>query len=147
MGLPAYATKMAQNKTDIYVGEISLGNRITAVPSALEPPRELPLSAVDNLDIVGERKDGGIDMVVVTTRPLDASEEICNLLGEKLNAYLRAATHENFAKLYPAAARGRVRIFVSDKHAISDRARQVVKTFAAEALARNVEVQLGGPVA
>lgn len=105
-----------------------------------------PLSASDNLDVIGERKCGGVDMLIVTRGPLDASEKTCRHLEEKLNAYLCAAVHENFANLYPAARGGRIRIVVSDKHVISDRVRHVVESFAAQALMRNVEVLVGDPV-
>ena len=105
------------------------------------------MSDADNLDLIGERNDGGVDMLVVTIAPLDDSDETCRLLEQKLSAYLFAATHENFAQVYPAAQTGRTRIFVSDLHSISDRARRVVEGFADQAMARNVEVRIGDPVA
>ena len=106
-----------------------------------------PLTDPDNLDVIGERKDGGVDMLVATAGPLDASDVTCNRLKEKLSAYLYAAVHPNFPNVYPAARAGRVRIFVSDSHAISDRARLLVEEFSREALTRNVEVRIGSPVA
>jgi hypothetical protein len=106
-----------------------------------------PLSDPDILDVVGERKAGGVDMLVVTAGPLDASDETCQRLMEKLTAYLHAAVHPNFGNVYPAARNGRVRIFVSDSNAISQRAQALVQSFAVEALARDVEVRIGNPVA
>ena len=111
------------------------------------PSRSSPLSEPDNLDVIGERNEGGVDMLVVTTGPLDASDETCQKLQEKLNSYLYAAVHPNFANVYPAASTGRVRIFVSDTYAVSDRARQVVESTSREALARGVEIRIGDPVA
>ena len=106
-----------------------------------------PLTDPDNLDVVGERNAGGVDLLVATAGPLDASDETCQRLQEKLSAYLYAAVHPNFANVYPAARAGRVRIFVSDSHAISERARTLVESFSREALARDVEVRIGSPVA
>jgi hypothetical protein len=106
-----------------------------------------PLTDPDNLDVIGERKEGGVDMLVVTTGHLDASDATCGRLREKLSAYLYAAVHPNFANVYPAARTGRVRIFVSDSHGVSDRARLVVEDLSREALTRNVEVRIGDPVA
>jgi hypothetical protein len=103
-----------------------------------------PLSDLDNLDVVAELKDGGVDMFVVPTGPLDASAETCQRLREKLSAYLSAAVHPNFPNVYPEARNGRVRIFVSDSHAISDRASQVVQEVSREALTRGVEIRIGG---
>jgi hypothetical protein len=112
-----------------------------------QPPSASPLSELDNLDVIGERNDGGVDMLVVTTGPLDASDETCQKLQAKLSTYLYAAVHPNFANVYPAASAGRVRIFVSDSHAVSDRARQVVESMSREALTRGVEIYIGDPVA
>lgn len=86
-------------------------------------------------------------MLVVTTGPLDASDETCQKLQAKLSTYLHAAIHPNFANVYPAASTGRVRIFVSDIHAVSDRARQVVESMSRDALTRGVEIRIGDPVA
>lgn len=105
-----------------------------------------PLSGSDNLDVVRELKDGGVDMIVSTAGPLDASDDTCERLHEKLSVYLYAATHPNFPNVYSAARDGRVRIFVSDSHPISERARVVIEKFAVEALSRDVEVHIGGPV-
>jgi hypothetical protein len=112
-----------------------------------QAPNSSSLSSSDNLDVVGERKEGGVDMLVVTSGPLDASDETCRHLQEKPSTYLYASVHSNFARVYPAACSGRVRIFVSDKHPLSDRARHLVEAFAKEALSRNVEVLIGSPVA
>jgi hypothetical protein len=92
-------------------------------------------------------KMGGVDMLVSTSGPIDATDETCQRLQEKLNAYLYAAVHPNFVNVYPAARDGRVRIFVSDSHAISERARHLIQAFSREAHARNVVVTIGSPVA
>jgi hypothetical protein len=111
------------------------------------PPTSSPLSEFDTLDVIGERNDGGVDMVISTTGPLDASDATCQQLQTKLDTYLNAATHPNFANVYPAARTGRIRIFVSDIHEISERARQVVGSASKGALARGVEIRVGSPVA
>jgi hypothetical protein len=110
------------------------------------PDKQSPLTDTDNLDVVGERKDGGVDLLVVTLGPLDASDETCRRLQEKLTAYLYAAVHPNFVAEYPAALTGCIRIFVSDEHAISERAQLLIESFSREAIMRNVEVLIGGPV-
>jgi hypothetical protein len=110
------------------------------------PQTPSPLSEPDNLDVIGERKGGGVDMLVATSGVIDDSDQTCERLQAKLNAYLYAAAHPNFANVYPATRDGRVRIFVSDVHSISERARQLIETFSREAYARNVEVRIGNPV-
>jgi hypothetical protein len=114
------------------------------MPTSAEAAPPFPLSDPDNLDVVAELTDGGVDMLVVTIGPLDESDETCRRLREKLSSYLYAAVHPNFPNVYPEARNGRVRIFLSDAHAISDRAAQVVQEVSREALARGVELRLGG---
>jgi hypothetical protein len=49
-------------------------------------------------------------MLVVTTGPLDASDETCQKLLAKLSTYLHAAVHPNVANLYPAASASMTRL-------------------------------------
>ena len=109
-----------------------------------EAEKQSPLSDPDNLDVIAELKDGGVDMLVVTIGPLDDSDETCARLREKLSAYLYAAVHPNFPNVYPEAQNGRVRIFLSDAHPVSARANHVIQELSREALARGVELRLGG---
>jgi hypothetical protein len=45
---------------------------------------EPPIQNLDAFDIVGERLDGGVDLVVVCSGPLDDSAEVLGLLRRKL---------------------------------------------------------------
>jgi hypothetical protein len=80
---------------------------------------EAPIQNLDSFDIVGERNDGGVDLVVVCSGPLDDSAKTQALLRDKLQNYLNTAVHPNFANVYPAAKKGPVRIVVACQHEIS----------------------------
>jgi hypothetical protein len=50
--------------------------------------REDPIQDIDNIDIVGKRKDGGVDLVIVASSKLDGSPEHQRLLLAKIESYL-----------------------------------------------------------
>jgi hypothetical protein len=64
---------------------------------------EPPIQNLDAFDIVGERKDGGVDLVVSCSGPLDTSSTTLGLIERKVRAYLVTIAHENFARIYPMA--------------------------------------------
>ena len=101
-----------------------------------------PIGNLDAFDVVGSRLDGGVDLVISCVGPLDASVETLRLIQQKVSAYLVAAAHENFSKLYPAAQRGPVRIFVSCEHAASSEARNMIGVLAAQASRSGIELLL-----
>jgi hypothetical protein len=50
--------------------------------------REDPIQNIDNVDIVGKRNDGGVDLVIVASSKLDGSAEHQKLLLAKIESYL-----------------------------------------------------------
>lgn len=54
--------------------------------------RTQPISDADNLDVVGVREDGGIDLVITCSGPLDDSNETVELLGQKVRNYAQLAS-------------------------------------------------------
>ena len=78
-----------------------------------------PIQNLDSFDIVGERNDGGVDLIVVCSGPLDDSAETQALLRGKIQNYLNTAIHPNFANVYAAAKDGPVRIVLACQHEIS----------------------------
>src|SRR5438105_986852 len=48
------------------------------------------IQALDSIDIIGERHDGGVDLAIVNSDPSDASPETRRLLREKIAGYLHA---------------------------------------------------------
>jgi hypothetical protein len=85
---------------------------------ARAPSFEPPVQQLDKFDVVGQRVDGGVDLVVVCSGPLDESAATLQALNQKIVAYLDTCAHPNFSRTYPAALKGPVRIFVSCKYAV-----------------------------
>jgi drug/metabolite transporter superfamily protein YnfA len=103
---------------------------------------EPPIQNLDALDIVGERKDGGVDLIVSCSGPLDSSTATLSLIERKVRAYLVTSAQENFARIYPAAAFGAVRIFISCEHYVSGAARELIDTLGVTAAKQGVSLLL-----
>jgi hypothetical protein len=103
-----------------------------------------PISNPDVFDLLGARKDGGVDAVIVCDGPLDKSETTLHNLGIKIRNYLREMASENFVEQFGS---GPTSIFVSCSHAVSFEAKQLVAKLALEAARQDVLLQFGEPVA
>jgi hypothetical protein len=57
---------------------------------------EPPIQNLGSFDIVGERKDGGVDLVIVSSSHLDGSSETQALLRQKVENYLGELQHPEF---------------------------------------------------
>jgi hypothetical protein len=101
-----------------------------------------PVRSIDAIDIVGVRKDGGIDTVIVCAGALDDSETTLESLRLKIRYYLSDIANESFAKQYGT---GPVRIFVACEHEVSVQARQLIDDLAHEAARQRVLLVLGNP--
>jgi hypothetical protein len=105
---------------------------------------ESPIADIDLLDIVGVRKDGGIDAVIACSGPLDNSAETLSRLAMKVRGYLTAIASNGFTNQY---GEGPVRIFVSCDHGVSAEALNAINSLGREATKQNVHLCLGDPVA
>jgi hypothetical protein len=108
---------------------------------------EPPIQNLDAFDIVGERKEGGVDLVVSCSGPLDSSTTTLDLIERKVGAYLVTIAHENFARIYPAAEFGPVRIIISCEHHVSGAARELIDSLGVTASKQGVSLLLLGSMA
>lgn len=59
----------------------------------------MPIESVNNIDILGVRKDGkGVDLIIVTSMHLDSSATTQELLLDKIENYLGYINSEEFKK-------------------------------------------------
>jgi len=105
---------------------------------------ESPIGPLDRMDIVGVRKDGGIDTVLVCPGPLDDSAETLHALRAKTRSYLRQISSKGFIAQYGT---GPVKLFVACAHEVSERAKELIDELALEAANDRVLLVLGSPVA
>jgi hypothetical protein len=55
-----------------------------------------PIQNVENIDLLGERNDGGIDLIIVASGPLDGSSTTLNLLEQKIRNYVTELSSPSF---------------------------------------------------
>ena len=57
---------------------------------------ENPIQNLDTIDIVGKRKDGSIDLIIVVSGVLNGTKENCELLEKKVAVYLQEISSLQF---------------------------------------------------
>ena len=103
-----------------------------------------PVGPTDVIDVIGVRKDGGIDTVIACHGPLDSSASTLHCLEIKIRNYLREVASDDFVQ---ECGSGPVRIFVACEHSVSDECATLIGKLAHEAAQQRVDLLLGSPVA
>jgi hypothetical protein len=101
---------------------------------------EPPIQNLDAFDVVGERLDGGVDLVVVCSGPLDDSADTLSRLKRKIDNYLREVGSENFRTRF--GAESPVTIFISCAYPVSSTAGGLINVLMKEALSHGVRLQV-----
>jgi hypothetical protein len=55
---------------------------------AFPKPRWPPIQDLESVDIAGQRKDGGVDLAIIASQPLDDSADTLNSIRRKVAHYL-----------------------------------------------------------
>ena len=84
------------------------------------------IDRLDEFDIVGVRKDGGADLVIVAQGPLDGSATTLSALDQKIRNYIREASSSAFLKKYELQADARLMIYISCAFPIDPAALRVI---------------------
>jgi len=103
-----------------------------------------PVGPTDVIDVIGVRKDGGVDTVIACHGPLDNSATTLLCLELKIRNYLREIASDDFAQ---QCGTGPVRIFVVCEQSVSDECTTLIRNLANEAAQQRVDLLLGSPVA
>lgn len=82
---------------------------------------EAPIQNLDKLDIVGERNDGGVDLIIVASGPLDGSSEVLLLLETKVKNYINELSKPSFKAKFGDANIKKCSIYVVCEYAIDER--------------------------
>lgn len=77
------------------------------------PNWEPPIQALDSIDLIGQRHDGGVDLAIVDSNPADASPETRELLRRKIAGYLQAINSDAFQEEYGFPPAEQTRIVVA----------------------------------
>ena len=101
-----------------------------------------PIGDVDTVDIVGVRKDGGLDMVISVAAPIDGSPSTLLQLETKIRNYMKGAQSDAFLRQYGRSLGVSVTIYVSCAHPIAAAARALIEKMQAAATKEGIVIQL-----
>lgn len=111
-----------------------------------------PIQSLDKFDVVGVRKDGGIDLVISCSGPLDATPETLLALECKIRNYVReveGARSPTFFEKYNCKPNAPITIFVSCNFEVHPKVMELIERMqsVAERIASKIEVrkQMGRP--
>jgi hypothetical protein len=77
-----------------------------------------PIHDVTTIDVMGQRIDGGLDMVIVVEGPLEGTTEDLAQVAAKVRNYLREAMDTSFQREYGIQRLAQVTILFESKYAI-----------------------------
>jgi hypothetical protein len=104
--------------------------------------KSLPIQNLDKLDIVGERMDGGLDLVIVASGPLDESPDTLHALRHKILNYLTEAGSPTLRSRYSIRSGAKIRIVVNCQHSISGAAMREIEQLMTTARDANLTLEL-----
>jgi hypothetical protein len=99
-----------------------------------------PIQDVESVDITGKRKDGGVDLLIVVSQPLDGSPETLATIRQKVAYYLDVIDLPEFQAEMGHPPRDRTPVIFACDHPIHPRAAVVIAECQAAAAARGVRV-------
>lgn len=102
---------------------------------------ESPIQNLTAFDIVGVRRDGGIDAAIIAATAIDGSEETLKALAIKVRNYIIELTSQEFLAEHPAAL-GKTRIVIMAHSTIDVVARALIDSLAREAHEAAVDLEI-----
>lgn len=105
----------------------------------------LPISNLESIDVVGVRKDGGLDLVISCAGPLDSSGATLTSLETKICNYLREvreAKDPSLLERYGCNPDAKVRIIVSCQFPVHLEALELINNLTEAAHSIDVELLL-----
>lgn len=108
--------------------------------SKRKPERESPVGDPDQLDIIGKRLDGGVDLFLVVGHPLDLSKATRDLFARKFREYCQYVASEEFEEEFGPPSEERVRIVLSSEWEVPEEYLNLMAEIGAE---EDVQADLG----
>ncbi len=100
-----------------------------------------PISNFDSIDVVGVRKDGGLDLVISCAGAIDSSQETLKRVETKFRKYLTEiveAREPTLLERYGRDPGSAIRIIFSCSHVIEPAAMSLLATLESEAMLSGV---------
>ncbi|HJZ55645.1 MAG TPA: DUF6572 domain-containing protein [Gemmataceae bacterium] len=105
-------------------------------------PKWPPIQELDNVDLTGKRRDGGVDLVIVASQPIDDTPETLESIRHKVRTYLAVINLEEFQAEMGHPPRDRVAILLACEHPIHPAAQAVIEECRASAAAQGVRLEV-----
>jgi hypothetical protein len=105
-------------------------------------PKWPPIQELDKIDITGKRRDGGVDLVITASQPIDDSPQTLNSIRRKVQTYLTAIGLEGFQAEMGHPPREKCAIVIVCEHPIHAKANAVIEECRAEAAAHEVRLEV-----
>jgi hypothetical protein len=113
--------------------------------SAQEPfprPEWPPIQDLDSIDLVGKRRDGGVDLAIVASQPIDDSGQTLECIRHKVRTYLAVIALEEFQAEMGHPPLENTTIIIACEHPIHPRAQGVIEECRAAAAAQGVRLEV-----
>jgi hypothetical protein len=105
-------------------------------------PEWPPIQELDSIDLTGQRRDGGIDLGIVASQPIDDSPETLESIRRKVQTYLTVIGREAFQAEMDHPPREKTAIIVICDHLIHPTAQAVIEECRAAAAAQGVRLEV-----
>jgi hypothetical protein len=105
-------------------------------------PEWPPIQSLESIDITGERHDGGVDLVIVASQPIDASPETLDSIRRKVATYLTVIGLPEFQAEMGHPPPEKTAIIIACEHPIHPKALAVIAQCRAQAGARGVQLEV-----
>ena len=111
-----------------------------ACDSAFPKPQWPPIQDTESVDLIGERTDGGVDLVIVASQPLDDAPDTIDRIRCKVAYYLDVIDLPEFQADMGHPPRDRTKIILRCDHPIHPRAAAVIAECQGTAGERGVQL-------
>jgi hypothetical protein len=105
-------------------------------------PKPLPIQNPQGIDLVGKRRDGGVDMGIVASGPLDDTPELLQVIRQKVELYLSVTARGDFQADMGHPTPEKISIILVCSHAIHPKAAAVIDECRKQVQARGMNLEV-----
>src|SRR4029453_11706358 len=103
-------------------------------------PKWPPIQQLDSVDLTAKRRDGGVDLIIVASQPLDDTEETLESLPQKVETYLAVVDIDEFQAEMGNPPRNSISIIIACDFQIHPTAMDVIKEGEAVAAGQGIRL-------
>ncbi|MDX1946652.1 MAG: DUF6572 domain-containing protein [Pirellulaceae bacterium] len=105
-------------------------------------PEWPPIQALDSIDVLGNRHDGGVDLFIIASQPIDSSTQTLESIRHKVETYLKAIDLKGFQEEMGHPPREKTTIVIACDHLIHPKAHAVIEQCQASAAGQGVRLEV-----